>query len=84
MEVQNFFQDDYLASRIIRQAFARQRLKMMMSVVGRMGFMRRKACFLCLIAMSRSFVHHRTDGLCQGFVFGIASEAASNILVSKG
>jgi len=41
MELQNFCQEDCLASRMILRVFARERLKMIMSAVDRVRFMRR-------------------------------------------
>jgi len=41
MDLQNFCQEDCLASRMIRRAFARERLKMIMSAVDRVRSMRR-------------------------------------------
>ena len=83
MELQHFCQEDCLASRIIRRAFARQCLKIMMSVMDRVRFMRWKACFLFLMTASQSFVHHGTDGFRQGLVFGMDNEAAFKIRVFK-
>ena len=60
MELQNLFQADCLASRIIRRVFDRQRLKMMF-VMDRVLLMRWKAYFLFLIATSQFFVHNGSD-----------------------
>jgi len=83
MELQNFFREDCLTARIICRAFARQHLRMMMSVMDRVRLMQRKACFLFLIAACQSFRHHGTERFRQGFVFGMEKEAASKRLISK-
>jgi len=83
MELQNFCQEDCLASRIIRRDFARQRLKIMMSVMDRVRLVRWKACFFVFNGYDAVFCPPRDRWFRQGFVFGTDNEAASKILVSK-